>query len=265
MSNKDKLRDIQSEPDFRRIPINKVGVKDITYPVVMLDKNHGKQHTVAKVNMYVNLPHHFRGTHMSRFIEVLNKHREGIDTRKVKEILEDMKSELDAETAHFEIEFPYFLTKKAPVSGEESLMDYRCRLVASSDQNYYEVEVNVPVLSLCPCSKEISHYGAHNQRSIMTIQARADYKRIVWIEDIIAVAEKSGSSDLFSLLKRDDEKYITEKSYENPVFVEDIVRNATEMMVKLDGVLWFSVESENMESIHNHSAYAQISMDVKNS
>ncbi len=261
--SKDHLRDIQSEPDYRKIPINKVGVKDITYPVVMLDRNRGKQHTVANVNMYVNLPHHFRGTHMSRFIEILNRHRDGIDTRKVKKILEDMKSELDAETAHFEIEFPFFMTKAAPVSGEEALMDYRCRLAASSDENFYEVEVNVPVLSLCPCSKEISSYGAHNQRSIMKIQVRAGYSRIVWIEDVIRVAESSGSSEIYSLLKREDEKYITEKSYENPVFVEDIVRNATELMMKIDGVLWFSVESENMESIHNHSAYAQICMDLK--
>ncbi len=260
--SKDNLRDIQSEPDFRKIPINDVGVKDITYPVVVLDRNRGKQHTVAKVNMYVSLPHHFRGTHMSRFIEILNKHRDGIDTRKVKEILEDMKNELGAERAHFEIEFPFFMTKSAPVSGAKGLMDYFCRLIGTSDKSYYEVEVRVPVLSLCPCSKEISRYGAHNQRSFLKIQVRADYGNIVWIEDIIAIAESSGSSEIYSLLKREDEKFVTETSYENPVFVEDIVRNATGKMQKLPGVLWFAVESENMESIHNHSAYARIERNL---
>ncbi len=258
--DKSNLRDIQSEPDFRRIPINDVGVKDITYPVVVLDRNRGKQHTIAKVNMYVSLPHHFRGTHMSRFIEILNKHRDGIDTRKVKEILKDMKDQLEAERAHFEIEFPFFMTKSAPVSGAKGLMDYVCRLIGTSDRSYYEVEVRVPVLSLCPCSKEISSYGAHNQRSFLSIRVRANYSNIIWIEDIIAIAESSGSSEIYSLLKREDEKFVTETSYNTPVFVEDIVRNATEKMQQLKGVLWFSVESENMESIHNHSAYARIEM-----
>jgi len=260
MDKKD-LRDIQSEPDFRNLPINKVGVKDIRYPVVVLDRREGRQHTVAKVNMYVNLPHHFRGTHMSRFIEILNRYREGISTLKIGEILDEMKRELDAETAHFEIEFPYFITKAAPVSGEEAKMEYTCRLVANSDADYYMLEVKVPVLSLCPCSKEISSFGAHNQRSFFTVQVKAKEK--IWIEDVIEVAETSASSDIFAILKREDEKYITEKSYENPVFVEDMVRNAAEKLMKMKGILWFSVESENMESIHNHSAYAQICMNLK--
>ncbi len=258
--DKKKLKDVQSEPDFRKISINKVGVKDIRYPVVVMDRDAGRQHTVAKVNMYVNLPHHFRGTHMSRFIEVLNKHRNGIDTRNVRQILHDMEQQLDAEKAYFEIEFPYFITKAAPVSGEKAKMEYTCRLLAVSDEDCYLLEVRVPVLSLCPCSKEISDHGAHNQRSIITVQIKARDR--IWIEDLIALAESSASSDIYSILKREDEKYITEKSYENPMFVEDIVRSAAEKLIKTEGILWFSVESENMESIHNHSAYAQISMNL---
>ncbi len=258
---KKELRDIQSEPDHRKLPINKVGVKDIKYPVVVMDRDEGSQHTVATVNMYVNLPHQFRGTHMSRFVEILNRYRNGISTKNVREILEEMKTQLDSETAHFEIEFPYFMTKAAPVSGEKAKMEYTCRLVANSDVDYYMIEVKVPVLSLCPCSKEISAFGAHNQRSIFTVQVEARDK--IWIEDIIELAESSASSEIYSILKREDEKYITEKSYENPVFVEDMVRNAAEKLMRTKGVLWFSVESENMESIHNHSAYAQIFMKVK--
>lgn len=256
-----ELRDIQSEPDYRNIPINKVGVKDIKYPVTVLDRSEGNQHTVARVNMYVNLPHHFRGTHMSRFVEILNRYRNGISTRNVREILDEMKRELDAETSYFEIEFPYFITKSAPVSGEKAKMEYTCRLAASSDDDHYMLEVRVPVLSLCPCSKEISRFGAHNQRSIMTVQIEAVEK--IWIEDIIEIAEASGSSDIYSILKREDEKFITEKSYENPVFVEDMVREAALRLSEKNGILWFSVESENMESIHNHSAYAQISKNLR--
>jgi len=250
------LRDIQSEPDTRNIPINKVGVKDISYPVVVLDKADGRQHTVANVNMYVDLPHNFRGTHMSRFIEILNKFRDGISTLKIREILDDMKEQLMAQRAHFEIEFPYFITKKAPVSGQEAKMEYACKLAGDSMFESYMLEVRIPVLSLCPCSKEISEYGAHNQRSIITIKIKADER--IWIEDIVEIAENSGSTEVYSILKREDEKYITEKAYCNPMFVEDMVRSAAEKLMKLKGVLWFSVESENMESIHNHSAYAMI-------
>lgn len=257
---KKNLRDIQSEPDDRNLPINRVGVKDISYPVVVLDRTDGFQHTVARVNMYVNLPHQFRGTHMSRFIEILNRHRSGISTSKIRDILKDMLSELSADQAHFEIEFPYFITKEAPVSKEPAKMEYTCILSSSSDRDYYTLEVRVPVLSLCPCSKEISRYGAHNQRSILSVKINA--KERIWIEDVVAVAEKSASSDIYSILKREDEKFITERSYENPVFVEDIVRNAAQQLQKMNGVLWFSVESENMESIHNHSAYAQIEMEL---
>jgi len=254
------LRDLQSEEDRRNLPINKVGVKNISYPIVVLDKVEGEQHTVARVNMYVDLPHNFRGTHMSRFIELLNRYRRGISTLNIRDILAEMKSQLAAETAHFEIEFPYFITKRAPVSGEEAKMEYTCRLTGDSSVDYYSLEVKVPVLSLCPCSKEISAYGAHNQRSIITITIKARDR--IWIEDVVAIAEESASSDIFSILKREDEKYITERAYDNPMFVEDMVRSAAEKLHRLDGILWFSVESENMESIHNHSAYAMIEYDV---
>ena len=214
-----ELRDIQNEPDNRNLPINKVGVKNISYPVVVLDRAEGSQHTVARVNMYVDLPHHFRGTHMSRFVEILNRYQSGISTRNIREILSDMKRELAAETSHFEIEFPYFVTKAAPVSGERAKMEYTCRLTGNSSQEHYTLEVRVPVLSLCPCSREISEYGAHNQRSIISIRIQAVEK--IWIEDIIEIAEASASSDLYAILKREDEKFITETSYNNPMFVEE--------------------------------------------
>lgn len=255
------LKDIQSQPDERKIPINQVGVKDISYPVLVMDKESGEQNTIAKVNMYVDLPHHFRGTHMSRFIEILNHYRTGISTKNIREILNDMKKMLEAERAFFEIEFPFFLMKEAPVSKEKAKMEYVCRLFGDSAVDYYTLEVKVPVLSLCPCSKEISSYGAHNQRSIISIKIEA--KEIIWIEDIIDLAESSASSDIYSLLKREDEKYITEKSYENAMFVEDMVRHAAEKVMKMPNVLGFSVESENMESIHNHSAYARIEKDLR--
>ncbi len=250
------LKDVQNEPDYRNIPIDKVGVKDITYPVTVLDRDNGVQHTVARVNMYVDLPHHFRGTHMSRFIEILNRHRDGISTWNISGILDSMKQSLESETAHFEIEFPYFITKVAPVSGARAKMEYLCRLSASSRDDYYTLTVLVPLMSLCPCSRDISDFGAHNQRSFLSVTIQAREK--IWIEEIVDLAEGSGSSDVYALLKREDEKYVTENSYRNPVFVEDIVRNAAEKLIQRKDILWFSVESENMESIHNHSAYAQI-------
>lgn len=258
--NKQELRDIQSERDERNIPIDRVGVKDISYPLTVTDRARGVQHTVAKVNMYVALPHDFRGTHMSRFIEVLNGYPE-IDTYHIPEILNSLKSSLDAEVSYFDIEFPYFITKKAPASGAESQMEYYCTIHGNSSVHYYTVSVRVPVLTLCPCSKEISAYGAHNQRSFVTIKVQAAKK--IWFEDLIAVAEGAASSDLYALLKREDEKAITERSYENPRFVEDLVRDVAQVLNEMEGVLGFTVESENQESIHNHSAYAFISHNFR--
>jgi GTP cyclohydrolase I len=254
------MPDIQKRPDTRRIPIAKVGVKDIIYPVVVMDKNRTLQHTVARVNMYVDLPHHFKGTHMSRFVEILNKYREQIALDKLETILEEMKARLGSDSAHLEIQFPYFIDKRAPVSGARSLMEYNCEFSASmTDTLDFVLGVKVPLTSLCPCSKELSRFGAHNQRSIMTVRVR--YRDFIWIEDLVELIEQCGSSPLYSLLKREDEKFVTEQAYENPRFVEDMVREAYSRLAAVDNITWFSVETENFESIHNHSAYASVELD----
>lgn len=259
-NSKAAMPDMQKRPDHRRIPISKVGVKDISYPIVVMDKNHSLQHTVARINMYVDLPHHFKGTHMSRFVEILNRHRKHIALDKLEIILEEMKSKLGSASAHLEIQFPYFIDKKAPVSGAISLMEYNCEFSASmTDKLDFVLGIKVPLTSLCPCSKELSSYGAHNQRSVMTVQVR--YDDFIWIEDLVELVEQCGSSPLYSLLKREDEKYVTEQAYENPRFVEDMVREAYSRLSVLDNITWFSVEAENFESIHNHSAYAAVELD----
>ena len=252
-----RMKDIQTQRDHRRIEINKVGVKQIRYPITVLDKAKGVQHTVAHVNMYVDLPHHFKGTHMSRFVEILNKYKGDISLQNFSKILGEMKQKLRAKTAHLEIEFPYFIEKEAPVTRAKSLMEYTCRFCGSStqkeDHDFY-VGVVVPITTVCPCSKEISSFGAHNQRSIVTVHLR--FKKFIWIEDIIQTIEECASCDLYAILKRVDEKYVTEKAYENPMFVEDVVREVAKRLKKDPNITWFTVESENFESIHNHSAYA---------
>ena len=256
------LIDVQKSRDTRNIPISKVGVKDISYPIVVMDKNKAIQHTVARINMYVDLPHHFKGTHMSRFIEILNTYREEIALDKMETILQRMKEKLGAGSAHLEIEFPYFIEKCAPVSGAASLMEYTCEFSATLGTEFdFILGVKVPVTSLCPCSKELSQYGAHNQRSIMTVRVR--YREFIWIEDLIELIEECGSSPVYSLLKREDEKFVTEKAYENPRFVEDMVREATQRLLAMENIAWFTVEAENFESIHKHSAYAAIEMDKR--
>lgn len=256
-SKKQKLKDIQNQPDFRNIGIDKVGVKDIRYPIVVLDRKNKFQHTVANVNMYVDLPHHFKGTHMSRFIEILNEYRREITVKNFPMILKKMKERFDARTAHLEVEFPYFIEKKAPVSGAKGLMEYRCRFSGSlGEKKDFILEVVVPVTTLCPCSKEISKRGAHNQRGMVKVKIR--FKGFVWIEDIINVVEASVSSPVYSILKRHDEKYVTEHAYDNPKFVEDVVRDVASKLGKIKEVTYFTVEAENWESIHNHSAYAYV-------
>lgn len=255
-----QMPDMQKRSDSRRIPITKVGVKDISYPIVVMDKNRTLQHTVARINMYVDLPHQFKGTHMSRFIEILNKYREQIALDKLETILEEMKSKLGSDSAHLEIQFPYFIDKTAPVSGAKSLMEYTCEFSASmSDKLDFVLSIKVPLTSLCPCSRELSRFGAHNQRSIMTVRVR--YRDFIWIEDLVELIEQCGSSPLYSLLKRADEKFVTEHAYENPRFVEDMVREAHSRLAALGNIIWFSVEAENFESIHNHSAYAAVELD----
>jgi GTP cyclohydrolase IB len=251
--------DVQSQKDHRNIDIDKVGVKNIRYPITVRDKENGYQQTVANINMYVNLPHDHKGTHMSRFIEVLSMYRRQITLENFSAILDELKNRLNAESAHMEITFPYFITKKAPISKTEGLMEYVCTFKGSLDRSKPRdlvIELKIPIATVCPCSKEISTYGAHNQRGEVRVSVR--FKKFVWIEDIIQMVEESASCEVFSVLKRNDEKYVTEKGYDNPMFVEDVVR---EIAGKLEGdpnITWFSVDSENFESIHNHSAYAYI-------
>ena len=251
------MPDLQKARDTRNIPIDKVGVKDIRYPIVVMDKSKIQQHTVARINMYVDLPHHFKGTHMSRFIEILNHYRGEITMRNMGQILQEMKERLEASCAHMELEFPYFIEKEAPVSKARGLMEYQCRLRGTlGGQRDFVLAVTVPVTSLCPCSREISERGAHNQRSAVQVEIRS--RKFIWIEDLIAWVEACGSSPVYSLLKREDEKAVTEQAYDNPMFVEDIVRAVTEKLKGVAEIDWFRVQCENFESIHNHSAYAMV-------
>ncbi len=254
------LPDVQSEFDTREIAIDKVGVSGISYPVTVLDRTQKRQKTVAQINMFVDLPKHFRGTHMSRFLEVLNSHRGLITMLNADKILKKMIAKFDAKSAHFTMKFQYFIEKSAPVSKIKSLLNYECEFISSySDKLDFVMGVRVPVTTLCPCSKEVSAYGAHNQRSFINIHIR--FKEFVWIEDLVAVAESAASSQIYSLLKRGDEKYVTEYAYKNPRFVEDVVREVAVSLMNDDNVTWFTVEVINQESIHNHDAYAIIRRD----
>jgi GTP cyclohydrolase I len=251
------MADVQNRTDTRRIKIDQVGVKKIRYPVNVKDRDNGSQRTVASVNMFVELPHNHKGTHMSRFIEILAKHRHSISSSTIPSILLDMKERLQAESAHMELSFPFFMEKRAPVTGALALMEYGCILSgtqAAGAEPDLTVAVVVPVTTLCPCSKEISSFGAHNQRGLVTVTVR--YRHFFWIEDLIKLVEGSGSSEVFSLLKRTDEKFVTETAYNNPRFVEDVVREVAVKLRADDNFFWFSVAAENFESIHNHSAYA---------
>ncbi len=255
------IADVQSTPDTRHLAIDKVGIKSIRHPVRVADKNGGVQHTIAIFNMYVHLPHNFKGTHMSRFVEILNDYEREISVESFEHMLRRMVKRLEAESGHVEMTFPYFVNKAAPVSGVESLMDYDVTFIGEIDQGAYRqtMKVVVPVTSLCPCSKKISEYGAHNQRSHVTITARTN--AFVWIEEIVAVAEQQASCELFGLLKRPDEKYVTERAYNQPKFVEDMVRDIAAVLNRDERIDAYVVESENFESIHNHSAYALIERD----
>jgi GTP cyclohydrolase I len=255
------IADVQSTPDTRRLPIDKVGIKDIRHPVVVKDRSQGVQHTIANFNMYVELPHNFKGTHMSRFVEILNAHDMEISVESFKDMLAEMAQRLEAETGHIEMGFPYFINKAAPVSGVKAMMDYQVTFQGEIKQGRHTmtIKVIVPVTSLCPCSKEISNYGAHNQRSHVTLTVRTN--TFVWVEDLIDLVEKEASCELYGLLKRPDEKYVTERAYDNPKFVEDMVRDVAARLNKDERIDAYVVESENFESIHNHSAYAMIKRD----
>lgn len=252
------IEDVQSSADTRQLPINKVGIKDIRHPVRVRERDGGEQSTVAWFSMYVNLPHNFKGTHMSRFVEILNQHEREITVRSFKDMLGEMIERLEADSGHIEMSFPYFVNKAAPISGVQSLMDYQVSFIGEIHDGAPQLtlKVIIPVTSLCPCSKKISEYGAHNQRSHVTVTARIN--DFVWIEDLIDIVEEEASCELYGLLKRPDEKYVTERAYDNPKFVEDMVRDVAARLNSDKRIDRYAVESENFESIHNHSAYAMI-------
>tara|TARA_Y100000741_G_scaffold83410_1_gene61283 strand:+ start:2055 stop:2870 length:816 start_codon:yes stop_codon:yes gene_type:complete len=256
--NKNNLPDTQGLEDTRNLPINKVGIKDILHPMIIKQRSGDNQTTVASFNMYVNLPHNLKGTHMSRFVHILNNHDEHITVETFKSMINEMLVLLEAESGHVEMTFPYFINKTAPESKVKSLLDYTVTFIGEVKDGIsnLKVKVLVPVTSLCPCSKKISAYGAHNQRSHVTVTV--SIKDFIWIEEIIDIVEKEASSELYALLKRPDEKHVTELAYDNPKFVEDMVRDIAAHFADDDRVTEYVVESENFESIHNHSAYAQI-------
>ena len=255
------IPDVQGTLDTRNIAIDKVGIKGIRHPVRVRDRSQGEQHTVATFNMYVELPHNFKGTHMSRFVAILNNHEYEITVKSFRDMLTEMTSLLEADAGHIEMTFPYFVRKASPVTRVTSLMDYEVTLVGRITEGSPRIEVHVvvPVTSLCPCSKRISDYGAHNQRSHVTV--RATTRRWLWIEELIDIVESEASCELFGLLKRPDEKFVTERAYENPKFVEDMVRDVARRLNAEERIVRYVVEAENFESIHNHSAYALIERD----
>lgn len=260
------LADMQKTADERGVCIDQVGVCDLAYPIVVLDRENQRQSAAATVSMSVSLPHHFKGTHMSRFIEVLAAHQGEITMRTLPAILHALKARLDAEAAHIEVAFTYFLQRTSPVSGLQAPMDYRCTFIGESNgtDDEFMLRVSVPVSTLCPCSKVISDYGAHNQRGYVTISVRTNRDmatgawQLVWIEELVDVAEKSASAPIYSLLKRTDERFVTMQAYDNPVFVEDVVRNVAARLRSDPRIAWFEVRTVNLESIHNHSAFAVV-------
>ena len=260
------LTDVQSRHDGREIELDHAGVSDLRYPIAVLDRAHEKQRTVATLSMSVGLPHHFKGTHMSRFIELLNEHRGEVTMRTLPAMLKDLKERLTAESARIEVRFPYFLEKTAPVSGSKALMDYDCSFIGTSNGHGddFILGVRVPVTSLCPCSKEISDYGAHNQRGYITVEVRTatgpndSAEGLVWIEELIDWAENSASAPVLPLVKRPDERHITMQAYDNPVFVEDMVRGLAQKLKADARIVWFRVHAKNDESIHNHNAFASL-------
>jgi GTP cyclohydrolase I len=256
------MPDVQSQRDSRNVAIDKVGVKDVVYPITLRTPEGGEQTTVATINMYVSLPHCQKGTHMSRFLEVLNEHARGLTPDGIVTMTRAIKERLEAEDAHLELEFTYFVRKLAPVTKMPGLMDYRVSFAChSNSHDDFVMGVSAPATSLCPCSKEISRFGAHNQRC--EISAKVRLTESMWIEELVRLLENSASSEVYAVLKRPDEKFVTEEAYENPKFVEDIVRDLAVALDDEDRITWYSIESENFESIHNHSAYAQITRDKR--
>jgi GTP cyclohydrolase I len=261
------MPDVQSSADTRRVAIDKVGVKHIRYPITLhCPATGGVQHTVARVNMYVGLPHYQKGTHMSRFLEVLNRHHEELRSDQIMDVCRDMQRSLEAAEAHLEFAFPYFIHKQAPVTQSKGMLDIEVTFEATTNGTkggVFLMGVKVPATSLCPCSKEISAYGAHNQRCEIEARVRFADGQYMWIEDLFDVVEKAASTQVFAVLKRPDEKFVTEAAYDNPKFVEDIVRDLALSLDAEDRIVWYQINSENYESIHNHNAYAFIERDKR--
>jgi GTP cyclohydrolase IB len=256
------MPDVQGASDGRNVAIDKVGVKGVQYPITLRQACGGEQHTVATINLYVSLPKHKKGTHMSRFLEILNRHHQAITPQQIIPILHEVKTKLDAADAHVEMAFPYFIEKGAPVTGAKGLMNYDCTFEGTSNGlDDFIMGVKAPATSLCPCSKEISRYGAHNQRC--TITARVRTNKMLWIEDLVKIMEGAASAQVYAVLKRPDEKYVTEQAFDNPKFVEDIIRDLAMALNREERVTWYHIESENFESIHNHNAFAMIEKDKR--
>jgi GTP cyclohydrolase I len=257
-----ELKDTQSERDHRQVAIDRVGVRSLRFPMRIRDRDGHEQHTVAVVSLAVDLPHQHKGTHMSRFVQVLHAHGQVLDVKGIAGMPRELLKKLHAERAHVEFRFPWFRAKPAPVTQSVGLLDYGVifEVNATSSEIDFVVTVEVPVATLCPCSKAISDRGAHNQRGLVTFAVR--FTQPVWIEDLIELVEASASCQLYSVLKRPDEKFVTEAAYDNPVFVEDLVRNVAVRAAKHPHIKWFKVEAENFESIHNHNAYAMVEQTV---
>jgi len=255
--------DIQKERPEYEMPIDMVGIRGLKYPIRVLDRENKHQDTVAEIAMFVDLPKQCRGTHMSRFVEVLSKYCGEIAYKELKPILLEMRDVFEAQSAHLSMKFPYFIKKKAPVSKSEALMEYTALFEAYLRADKYDFELGaiVPVATLCPCSKEISERGAHNQRALVTIKVR--YKEFIWLEELIEYAENAASAPVFSILKRQDEKHITEHAYDNPKFVEDIVREIAQKLSNDENITHFHIEAESAESIHNHNAFAMIETKLR--
>jgi GTP cyclohydrolase IB len=259
------LPDIQSTLDQRNVPINKVGVKGVRYPITLRTPGHsGSMTTVATINMYVALPAEEKGTHMSRFLEVLNEHHQSLSSTTINKVCKAMKERLKAKEAHLELSFPYFIDKKAPVTGQPGKLDIDVTFeMTSNGVDDFILGIKVPATSLCPCSKEISKYGAHNQRCEMTVRVRLRDGELLWIEELFDMIEQCASTQVFPVLKRPDEKWVTERAYENPKFVEDIVRDMSVVLNADERIVWYECYSENYESIHNHNAYAFVTKDKR--
>lgn len=256
------MEDVQKQRDNRNIAIDRVGIRRISHPIIVLDKSRGRQSTVAEIDMSVDLSEESRATHMSRFVEVLEALKGEVNYKTISRILNKIKNKLGASKAEIAFDFPYFIEKTAPVSGMKSLMQYDCRFLGTLDGDYdFVLSVTVPVTTLCPCSKAISVKSAHNQRTLLTVSIR--FSEFVWLEDLIRIAEESASAEVFSLLKRCDEKFVTEQAYARPRFAEDLVRETARKLDSISEIVWYAISAESLESIHAHSAYAFIKRDKR--